>query len=125
MKRLAGQTAIVTGASSGIGQGVAIELGKEGANVVINFHSEKEDSRDTLEQITKAGSKGITVKADISREDEVTGMFNTAVQTFGTVDIMINNAGIQIDSKFEEMTLQEWRRVIDVNHGTGFVERDS
>ena len=114
-KKLSGQTAIVTGANSGIGEGVAISLGEAGANVVVNYVSKPEAADAVVERIKAAGSNAIAVMADVSKEDQVIGMFQQVIQQFGTVDILVNNAGLQKDAKFHEMTLAQWQLVIDVN----------
>lgn len=109
------QTVLVTGASSGIGQGIAIEFGKRGANVVVNYHSDEDGANDTLEQITKGGGKGFIHKADVGKENEVEEMFKKAVDEFGRLDVLINNAGIQKDSEFSNMTMDQWNMVINTN----------
>ncbi len=114
-KKLSGQTAIVTGANSGIGEGVAISLGEAGANVVVNYVSKPEAADAVVEKIKATGSNAIAVMADVSKEDQVISMFQQVIQQFGTVDILVNNAGLQKDAKFHEMTLAQWQLVIDVN----------
>jgi glucose 1-dehydrogenase len=109
------KTVVVTGASSGIGQGVAIAFGTLGANVVINYHSDEEGAMHTLNTIIAAGGKGIIHKADVGKEDEAMGLINLAVETYGGFDILINNAGIQMDNSFSKMTIEEWSGVIDTN----------
>ena len=113
--RLTGQVAIVTGASSGIGAGVAKALAAEGAVVVINYSSSAGKAENVLSEIKQAGGEGIVFKADVSNEKEVVDMFQTTIKTYGTVDILVNNAGLQKDAKFHEMTLEEWNHVIDIN----------
>ncbi len=115
MKRLAGQTAVVTGASSGIGMACAIGLGESGANVVVNYGGNNKGANEAVEAIKAAGSNAIAVKADVSKQDQVKAMFKTAIDTFGTVDILVNNAGLQKDAPFLEMTLEDWQYVLDVN----------
>lgn len=115
MKRLQGQTAIVTGASSGIGKACAIALGLDGANVVVNYAGNSAGADEAVETIKNAGGKAIAFKADVSKQDQVKAMFKTAVDTFGTVDILVNNAGLQKDAPFIEMTLADWQFVLDVN----------
>lgn len=105
----------MTGASSGIGAGVAKALAAEGAAVVVNYSSSPEKAEKVLNEIQAAGGKGIAVKADVSSEPEVLAMFAETLKTFGTVDILINNAGLQKDNKFHEMSLDEWNRVIGIN----------
>ncbi len=114
---LKNQVAIITGASSGIGAGISKSLAESGATVVINYPFEvsKIAADAVLKTITDAGGKGITYMCDVSKEDQVVKMFQDVVAQFGTVDILINNAGIQKDAKFTEMTLDQWNAVIGVN----------
>lgn len=114
-KKLLGQTALITGANSGIGLGVALSYGKAGANVVVNYVSNPKAANEVVEQIKSFGSNAIAIKADVSKEDQVQSMFKQAIETFGTIDILVNNAGMQRDAKFDEMTLAQWQAVIDVN----------
>lgn len=111
------QVTIITGASSGIGTGIAKSMAEAGATVVVNHSSERslEDAKAVLKEITEAGGKGITYQCDVSKEDEVVKMFKDVVEELGTVDILINNAGIQKDAKFTEMSLDDWNAVIGVN----------
>ena len=115
MKRLQGQTAIVTGASSGLGQGIAIEMGKEGANVCINYHSDEAGGNKTLKAIEETGGQGFVIQADVSKPEDVAKMFEQTIDRYGTVDILMSNAGIQKDAPFLEMSHQDWQKVIDVN----------
>ena len=112
---LEGQTAIVTGASSGIGKAIAIELGKAGANVCVNYVTGPEKADEVVAAIEGEGAHAFAVKADVSNEAEVQAMFAAAKEEFGTVDILVNNAGLQVDAPFHEMTLAQWQKVIDVN----------
>jgi Dehydrogenases with different specificities (related to short-chain alcohol dehydrogenases) len=116
-ERLHGQTAIVTGANSGIGKAVAVALAKDGANVIINYVSNPEVAEEIAHTISKDSICGesIAIKADVSKEDQVIDMFKTAVDKFGTVDICVANAGLQRDFPMHEMPLKEWQLVIDVN----------
>jgi glucose 1-dehydrogenase len=116
-KKLQGQVAIITGAGSGIGAGCAKELAKAGATVIINYPiaSTKELAEEVVEEIAKNGGSAIAYRCDVSKEDEVVKMFEDVVAQFGTVDILINNAGLQRDAKFEHMTLEQWNFVIGVN----------
>ena len=116
-KRLSGQTAIVTGASSGIGKAVAEALGRDGANVVINYISQPEVAEELAHNICTDDicGEGLAIKADVSKEDQVKSMFKQTIEKFGTVDILINNAGIQRDYALHEMPLKEWEFVMDVN----------
>jgi glucose 1-dehydrogenase len=114
-RRLAGQKALVTGANSGIGEGVAIALGQAGADVVVNYVEAEDAAGALVDRIRGFGSKAIAVKADVSSEDQVGAMFERAVAEFGTIDILVNNAGLQRDSAFIDMTLDEWNTVIGIN----------
>ncbi|MCF0040623.1 SDR family oxidoreductase [Dyadobacter fanqingshengii] len=109
------QVAIVTGSSSGIGKACAIHLAELGAKVVVNYSSNLEEGEKTLNEILSKGGTGILVKADVSHEEEVKALFNETISKFGRIDIVISNAGLQKDSSFLEMTLEQWQKVIDVN----------
>jgi glucose 1-dehydrogenase len=112
---LTGQVALVTGAGSGIGQGIAIGLAGAGASVIANYHSSRSPPDETIARIEREGGRATGLQADVSKEDQVERMFAEAVQRFGTVDIVANNAGIQRDAAFKDMTLAQWQAVIDVN----------
>lgn len=114
-RKLDGQIALVTGASSGIGAGVAQALAKEGATVAINYSSSEDKARKVLAEVESEGGKGFIVHADVSNEEHVIEMFRQIISRYGTLDILVNNAGLQKDSVFHEMTLQEWNHVIDIN----------
>ena len=114
-KILKGQRAIVTGASSGIGDGIAIALGEAGADVVVNYSHHREPAEEVAKKIRDAGAKALVYGADVSKEADVQGMFKSAIDAFGGIDIVISNAGIQQDSPFDQMTLAQWQRVIDIN----------
>ncbi len=114
-KPLTGQKAIVTGANSGIGRGVAVALARAGAEVVVNWRDGEDRTRETLEEIAAGGGKAIAVRADVSREEDVQRLFQETCARFGTVDILVNNAGLQRDAKFEDLTLEQWNTVIGVN----------
>lgn len=113
--RLKHQTAVVTGANSGIGRAIAVALAREGANVIVNYVTNEAATDDVLAEIRDAGGSAIGFRADVSDEEQVVAMFAEAVQTFGTVDIVVNNAGMQRDAPFHEMTKRDWQQVMDVN----------
>ena len=112
---LAGQKALVTGANSGIGKAVAIALGHAGADVVVNYVRGEAEAQAVADEASRFGGKAYIHNADVSKEEDVRGMFGKMIQTFGTIDILVNNAGMQWDSPFDQMTLQQWQKVIDVN----------
>lgn len=114
-KRLQDQVAVVTGSSSGIGAGIALALAAEGAKVVVNYSNTVDGAKKVVDEIVAAGGAAIAVKADVSKEEDVKNMFREAISTYGTVDILINNAGLQQDAAFVDMTLAQWQRVIDIN----------
>jgi glucose 1-dehydrogenase len=114
-KKLKGQIALVTGGSSGIGKAIAIALGEAGAAVIVNYYSGAEAAEEVVSTIRTNGSDAIAIKADVSKEEDVFSMFGEIIQQYGTLDILINNAGLQQDAPFHEMTLQQWQKVIDVN----------
>ncbi len=114
-KKLNGQVALITGASSGIGAGVAKALSAAGATVVVNYSSSEDKARKILDEIKAAGGEGMIFRADVSNEEDVIAMFQATFREYGTVDILVNNAGLQKDSVFHEMSLKEWNHVIDIN----------
>jgi glucose 1-dehydrogenase len=114
-KLLTGQKALVTGANSGIGKGVAIALGQAGADVVVNYVVDDGAAEAVVTEIEKYGVRAFAHKADVASEQEVAAMFARMMQEFGTIDILVNNAGLQRDSAFHEMTLEKWNKVLSVN----------
>jgi glucose 1-dehydrogenase len=114
-KLLNGQKALVTGANSGIGKAVAIALGASGADVVVNYVRGEDAARKVVETISNGGTKALAIQADVSEEAQVQAMFKKMFEEFGTIDILMNNAGLQQDAPFDQMTLQQWNTVIGVN----------
>jgi glucose 1-dehydrogenase len=112
---LEGQPALVTGANSGIGKAAALGLAAAGADVVINYVTNPNAADDVAHQIEAMGRRALTIKADVSREDEVVAMFAKAIDHFKTLHIVCSNAGLQRDSPFDQMTLEQWNTVIGVN----------
>ncbi|MFD7443318.1 SDR family oxidoreductase [Streptomyces sp. NPDC059909] len=112
---LKGQKALVTGANSGIGRATAIGLGRAGADVVVNYVAGQEAADEVVEEIRSLGVNAAAYEADVSQEDQVVAMVDRMVQEFGTIDIMVANAGLQRDAPLTEMTLAQWQKVIDVN----------
>ena len=116
-RKLENQVAIVTGSSSGIGTGIAKAMGEAGAIVVINHthDSSRDEAEEVKADVEKTGSQAIVIKADVSKEEDVQMMFAETIKQFGTVDILVNNSGVQKDAKFHEMTLDQWNTVIGIN----------
>jgi len=112
---LQGQKALVTGAGSGIGRAIALALGQAGADVVVNFVSGQDTAEQVAAEIRDFGVRAIALRADVSNEAEVQAMFHEAIQAFGTIDVLVNNAGLQQDAAFENLTLTQWNKVIGVN----------
>jgi len=112
---LKGQKAIVTGANSGIGRAVAVALGHAGADVVVNYRSGDDTAQETVHDVSSCGTESYAYQADVTSEKEVQAMFADVKKRFGTVDIIVANAGIQADAPFDKMTLEQWNRVLSVN----------
>lgn len=115
MGKLEGKTALVTGASRGIGRAIAIELAREGAKVAINYTSNDAKAQEAADQIKKMGGTAMLVKADIANPKEVQAMFKQVVAEFTHLDILVNNAGITRDSLLPRMTGEQWVQVIGTN----------
>jgi glucose 1-dehydrogenase len=119
MERLTGKNVLITGASSGIGQAIAVRFAREGANVAINYRSGAEQAEQTRQMCRAARSNGhgkeLLVQADVSKEDDVRNMFAAAVGTFGGLDVLVNNAGIQKPAASHEIHAMDFDRVLAVN----------
>ena len=114
--RLSGKVALITGSDSGIGQGTAIEFAKEGADVVVHYLDDRDGAERTRNQVEAEGRRGLVVQGDISDEQQVATLFDQAVQAFGTVDILMNNAGVDASgTEVGELDTQTWDRAIRVN----------
>jgi glucose 1-dehydrogenase len=112
---LEGQSALVTGANSGIGKAVALGLAASGADVVVNYVVDHAAAEEVAHQIEAGGRRALAINADVSREEEVQAMFATAINHFGTLHIAVNNAGLQRDSSLLDMTTEQWNKVLAVN----------
>lgn len=110
-----GKVALVTGSSKGIGKAIAIELAKNGANVLVNYCSDKEGAINTKNQIEKIGRKAIIVKADVGKLEDIKNMFDLLYKEFGRIDILINNSAIAIWKPFEDFTEDDWDKTININ----------
>jgi glucose 1-dehydrogenase len=114
-KLLKGQKALVTGADSGIGRAVALALAQAGADVVINYHKGEDAANQVAAEAQSAGVRAYSHQADVAKEDDVRGMFARMMGELGTIDILVANAGLQADAPFDQMTLEQWNRVIGIN----------
>lgn len=114
-RTLAGQAAIVTGASSGIGEAIARELSAAGASVVVNYRGNGEGADAIVADLRRQGATAVAVQADVSKEAEVVALFDEAERALGPIDIVVSNAGLQKDAPIAEMSLADWNTVIDVN----------
>ncbi len=106
---------IVTGASSGIGASTAIKFAKEGFNVVINYCNNKDGALKTLNETLKYGNDNLVLKADISKEEDIDKMVDKVVEHYGKIDVLVNNAGIAIDTVYEEKTKDDFMKILDIN----------
>ncbi len=112
---LYGKVALVTGASRGIGKAIAIELAKNGADVVVNYSRDEYGAIEVVEQIKKLGRNAIAVKADVSKIESVHEMFSVVRHKFSKLDVLVNNAGITMDRTLKKMSQEEWNKVININ----------
>ena len=106
---------IVTGSSKGIGKEIALLLAKNGAKVVVNHSNSETDAQATVESILKNGGNAISIKADVSQKDEVIHLFDKTIETYGKVDVLINNAGIMFSKKLKDNTQEDFSKLFDVN----------
>ena len=114
-KLLERQNALITGASSGIGAAIAKAVAGAGANVIVNYSSRKMPAKEIVNEINKSGGNAISVRADVSKEGQVISMYRRILAEYGTIDIVVSNAGVQKDSSFVDMELEQWQSVIDIN----------
>lgn len=112
---LEGKSAIVTGAGRGVGRGIALDFAKEGGDVLINYSQSEGPAKEVVQEIERMGRKAIAYKADVSKEEEVIGMFKTAIDDFGKLDILVVNAGNSAPGMLHKMSLEKWDSVIDVH----------
>ena len=114
-KLLVGQTAVVTGSSSGIGKAVAEGLARAGAQVVINYAHDAAGAQAAADTVASEGGKAIVAQADVSKPDQIKSLFEQTLRAFGTIDILVANSGIQRDARAVDMTLEQWNEVLSVN----------
>ena len=114
------RTCLVTGASRGIGRAIAEELGSQGAEVVVNYRSSEDAAREVKSRIDEGPGRAVLAQADVADYGEVEAMYDAVSEEFGGVEVLVNNAGITADTKFDNMSREDWERVIDVNLGGVF-----
>jgi 3-oxoacyl-[acyl-carrier protein] reductase len=114
-KRLEGKVAVVTGASKGIGASIALHLAAEGAAVVVNYSSGEAGANRIVGEIVGAGGRAIAVRANLANEPDVRRLFEESAKAFGAIDILVNNAGVYEFARIEDVTVEHYRRIFDVN----------
>jgi len=115
MFSLKGKKALVTGASRGIGKGIALALATQGADVAINYHSSQEEAEEVVSEIKRVGQDSFSLQADVSNSSQVAKMFAEVKNKWGRLDILVNNAGILKFANFEEISEEDWDKILDVN----------
>jgi len=115
MFKLTGKKALVTGGSRGIGRGIVLALATQGAEVAINYHSHKEEAEEVAAEVKKMGREALIIQADVSQSSQVKDMFEEVKKRWGKLDILVNNAGILKFAPFEQITEDDWDKVLDVN----------
>ncbi len=116
MGKLKGKIALITGSDSGIGKATAIEFAREGANVVITYHTDEDGGNQTLKEVEEAGGKGLLLQVDVSKEEEVENMFDKALEEFGNLDILMNNAAINGQGiHIADLSTEKWDKAIKTN----------
>ncbi len=119
-RELQNKTCLVTGSSRGIGREIALDLATHGADVVVNYCSSSGAARDVVSAIEDTGESSAAIQADVASLSDVERMADAVHEEFGPIDVLVNNAGVTIDKKFENMTREDWNRVIEVNLGGVF-----
>lgn len=119
--KLAGKVALITGAAKRIGRSVALRLASEGADVVVNYRSSRSEADEVVAQIAATGRKALAIEADVAKKTEVTAMFAAVAKEFGRLDVLVNNAGMFFSAKFEELTEEQWDRILDTNLKSQFL----
>ena len=118
---LTGRVALVTGAAKRIGRSVALRLAREGADVVVNYRNSKNEADEVVAQIAAMGRRAVSIQADVAKRTEVVAMFAAVEKEFGRLDILVNNAGMFFSAKFEDLTEEQWDRILDTNLKSQFL----
>jgi 3-oxoacyl-[acyl-carrier protein] reductase len=112
---LNGRTALVTGSSRGIGRGIALSLASAGADIVVNYKESLKEANEVVDSIVKTGRSAVAVKADVTKEEEVKTMMDACINTFGRLDILVNNTGTTRNENIFDTTLENWQKIVDTN----------
>ena len=118
---LQGKVALVTGAAKRIGRSVALRLASEGADVVVNYRASQAEAKEVAAQMHEMGRRAVAIQADVAKKKDVTALFVAAEKEFGRLDILVNNAGMFFPAKFEELTEDQWDRMLDTNLKSQFL----
>jgi NAD(P)-dependent dehydrogenase (short-subunit alcohol dehydrogenase family) len=118
---LSGKVALVTGAGKRIGRSLALRLASEGADVAVNYHGSKPEADEVVAQIAATGRRAVSVRADVTKRADVTAMFSNVEREFGRLDILVNNVGMFFPAKFEELTEEQWDRILNTNLKSQFL----
>jgi NAD(P)-dependent dehydrogenase (short-subunit alcohol dehydrogenase family) len=118
---LEGKVALVTGAAKRIGRSVALRLASEGADVIVNYRTSKGEADEVVAQITSMGRRALAVQGDVAKKADVTALFTALEKQFGRLDILVNNAGMFFPAKFEELSEEQWDRILDTNLKSQFL----
>lgn len=120
MAKLEGAVAIVTGSSRGLGRAIAEELGRGGAKVVVNYSSSQGPAEEVAEAVKSNGGEAITVQADVSDPEQAQKLIDETINAFGRVDVLVNNAGINIDKTLKKLSVEDWNKIIQVDLNSAF-----
>jgi NAD(P)-dependent dehydrogenase (short-subunit alcohol dehydrogenase family) len=118
---LEGKVALVTGAAKRIGRSVALRLASEGADVVVNYRSSRSEADEVVAQITALGKRAVAIQGDVAKKNDVIAMFAAVEKEFGRLDILVNNVGMFFSAKFEDLTEEQWDRILDTNLKSQFL----
>jgi len=113
--KLKNKVALITGAGRGIGRSIALEFAREGADVIINYNKSEKEAKEVVKEVEKIGSKAIAIKADVSKRNEIEKMIETSLKEFKRIDILVNNAGIISVAQLQDLTEEDWDRLMDIN----------
>ncbi len=120
MAELEGAVVVVTGASRGLGSAIADELGRGGAKVVVNYSRSQEPAEELVKQLEESGTEAVAIQADVSDAEQAEKLINEAIENFGRIDVLVNNAGMNRDKTLKKMEIEDWDQVIQVDLNSAF-----